>query len=281
VNFQETGVTLLESVPGLDPADRTTLIGGGIESVEAYRVRSARQPGLLAQLFPGDAGARVRQALAARAEACRAEATTAQRQAEKIDRPWLRGHTSDILLALIVSVLLYGIFRHRPPAPARTAQQMVVIAPSGLAAFQVIRAEDIALRETATDKSALTSVASAVGRYAAEGVAKGDVLEESQLNSGRTLRDELNGRRVIQVKVQSSAVVAGLKLPVRVALLASPKINARSSGLLLQDVLLLATKTQADAITAVVALRDCDAKRLMPFLGFSELFVVGPPRQSF
>jgi hypothetical protein len=116
------------------------------------------------------------------------------------------------------------------------------------------------------------------GDYAAESIAKGDILKESQLNSGRTLRDELNDRRIVQVKVQSSAVVAGLKLPAWVELLASPRINVRPSGLILKDVLLLATKTQADTTTAVVALRDCDALRLMPFLGYSDLFVVGPPR---
>ena len=157
-------MTPLESIPGLNLADRTALVGAGIESVEMYRVRCAQQPGLLAQLFPGDGGGRVRQAFAARAQACRAVATAAQTQAEEIDRPLLRGHGADILFVLILIALFYGTFRDRPPAASPMAQQVVVTFPNGLTPFQLIRAEAIALQATPKDKSALTSMASAVGR---------------------------------------------------------------------------------------------------------------------
>ena len=258
----------LSQVPQLSAADVHALqTAVGVTNVDQFWAKLMRKPDLLECVFPE---------VVLRAAVGAALGDEAERQAKNVGARVLRGHASDVWILLLLSALGYGVVRQRSPTPSGSTEQVVVTAPGGLAPYRVIRGSDVALQDAPSAEAGLTSLAATVGRYATEAVSQGSVLKSARLSSGQKLRDELNDRVTMRVRLQSAAVLGGLKLPVRIGISACPRVAGAPAGAIIKDVYLLETDGPADGLWGVIAVEPADAKSLTALLGTSDIIVLLP-----
>lgn len=197
-------------------------------------------------------------------------------RAKRLNRTWLRDHLPDMCVVLLITFLLWGIFRHRSPNKAQISL-VVVSKASGLAPFEVIRKEDVTLRNGAPNSSAFTSVNDVLGRYAIQYIPKDAILEGTQVSAGAQLSNEMDRRQILALKLQPSTILVGVRPPIKIGLLASPR-EKDHSAVFINDVYLLDFHSQADGISAVLAISDSDLKTLSPLISRSDLIAIAPSR---
>ena len=196
-------------------------------------------------------------------------------RAKRLNRTWLRHHLPDMCVGLLITFMLWGIFHHRSPNKAQISRPVVVSRASGLAPFEIIRKDDVALGDVAAKSSAFTSVKDVLGRYAIQYIPKDAVLERSLLSTGAPLSNELDRRHILAVKLQPSTIVVGVRPPIIIGLLASPR-EKDHSAVLINEVYLLDLHPQADGISAVLAISDSDLRTLSPLISRSDLIAITP-----
>jgi len=240
-----------------------TLVSKGIiNSAEDFWDRLASDPDFIDNTLPADSKQRVTDLAA----------DIAVLRAKRITRSRLRDHLLDVCVVLVIGLVLYGVLRDR--VPIRVFQFVVVSKTGGLEPFQIITSQDVSLGSGTPSSSIFTSVNDVVGRYALEYIPSGAALERSRASAGARLSNELSQRRVLRVKLQPSTVLAGLKLPVRLDVLVSPREKDLSFALL-RAVYILDVHSEADGISAVVAISDADFNKLAPLISRSDLIPIG------
>lgn len=196
-------------------------------------------------------------------------------RAKRLNRTWLRDHLPDVCVGLLITLLLWGVFRHRSPNRAQIPLVFVSKA-SGLAPFEIIRKDDVTLRNGDANSSGFTSVDDVLGRYAIQYFPKNAILEPSQLSAGAQLSNELDRRHILALKLQPSTILVGVQPPIIIGLLASPREKGQPA-LSVDNVYLLYFHSQADGISAVLAISDSDFKTLSPLISRSDLIAIAAP----
>lgn len=199
-------------------------------------------------------------------------ADIALRRAKRITRSRLRDHLPDIVVALAIGLILYGVLRNR--VIIRASQLLVVSKIGGLEPFQKITSQDITLGNEVPSWLVFTSVNDVVGRYAIEYIPTGAALERSRVSAGTWLSNELDQPRILRLKLQPSTVLRGVQLPVRVDLLVLPR-EKHLSFVLVRTVYILDINSEADGIPAVVAISDADFNKLAPSTSRRDLIPIG------
>jgi len=196
-------------------------------------------------------------------------------RARSITRHRFKDHLPDVLVFLVIGLALYGLFHRRTPTDSAASQLVVVSKTEGLNPFQTITRFDLTLGSGPVSPSTFASVEDVVGRYAMEHIAKGKILERSKVSNGPRLSNELDQRRIFQIKLQPSPVLAGVQPPVVVGLFASPR-DKDSSSALIHDLYILDVHSDPNGISAVVATSVADFDKLAPLISRSDLIAIGP-----
>jgi hypothetical protein len=249
--------------------DREALKTHGFEYAEEFLATMATNSALINTLgLPDDA---------AKKRVLGAMPATAEARARSFTQHPLIVHIPDLIVAVGVSLVVYAlVFLNRGPVGPVMAQQVTVTAPEGLAPFRVIDKSDVEIRLGPKSASAATSVEEVLGRYVTEPLAKGAVIDKPRLNSGRRLSNELDGLRVLGVKLQTSPILVNVTLPVKVGIVPAPRTGDTGRGPKIFEVYILEARLQSDGIAAVVATSEAICAELSSFLGRADLIVVGP-----
>lgn len=269
--FQALSKQTLDKLRPLTDEDRRALAAHEIHSAEDFHAKMAQDPLLLDTLGLADAAARTRVA--------ETMAAVAGKRARAITGSPLAKHVFDIVVVMAVLAAAYSLFlRDRTPRPPRMAQQVVVTAASGLRPFHVITRSDVGLRNTHASAGTVASVEDVLGRYVDEQLPEGTVLQRAKLNSGPALSVELDGLRVLAVKLQPSPLLVNLKPPVRLGIMPAPHERYTAEQPALHDVYVLSTRPLSDGVSAVIAVPEAHARHLALFIGRAQLIAVGPVR---
>jgi hypothetical protein len=171
-----------------------------------------------------------------------------------------------IIAALVVAALCRDAL-HPPENP-------LVAKPGGIPPFHVLKLEDMRLDSKKDTPPSATRAGSLVGRYAFTYVPGGSAVDPSRLSLGPLLTTELDGRVLLQLKVQPTSLFAGMNPPFRASLAGLP--TERGATVLLEKDLLvldLHTDGNGNAMAAIVAVPAADEPTLAGFLGRSELLL--------
>jgi hypothetical protein len=256
----------IDDVEGLSQSDKTTLKGHQIHYAEDFWARMAKDEALIGSLgFPDEESKK---------RIIGSLAQFAGKRADSITQPTLIVHIPDLFLLVGIVLVSYWIFLsgQAPPKP-ELAQQVVVAARDGLLPYRVIRNADVAIRPSIKNSSALTSIDAVVGRYVTEPIAEGTVIDRSKLSSGPALTNELDGLRLLYIKLQSSPILANLKPPLKLGIVPSPRAKDAGIEPKIFDVYVLKLDAQSDGIAAVIAATTADSEKLASFLGRADLVV--------
>lgn len=257
----------VDRINGLTESDRTTLKARQIHYAEDFWAKLVRDEALIDSLgFPDEESKK---------RVIGSLAQFAGKRADSITQPKLIVHIPDVFVTFGITLVIYWLFVSGQTHPKpEIAQQVVVTARNGLVPYRVIKSADIAIRSSPKNSAALTSLEAVVGRYVTEQIAEGTVIERSKLSSGSALTNELDGLRLLYIKLQSNPLLVNLKPPVKLGIVPSPR--AKDSGIeaKIYDVYILKTDAQADGIGAVIATTTADCEKLASFLGRADLVAV-------
>ena len=197
------------------------------------------------------------------------------RVAKGLTRNQVTDHVADLVVAAIILLVVVAIARKGLyPSPPVAAPIVRVAAEGGIQPFHVIRESDLTKPGATTD-----SVAAVVGRYSAQHLARGAVVNPAMLSASTLSATELSSLRLLQVTFAPDASLLGLKPPVKIALAASsPAQTPTGIGIVVEDVFLLHLQAQNDRIAAVIATTPGNVERLAPFLAAGRIAPVVPSR---
>ena len=251
----------IDKIEGLSDSDRRVLRSNGINCAERFWAAMANDPSLITDLgFPNvDAEKRVTTLLAQLAES----------ESKSLTSSWAAKHIPDcVALATCLLIIAAIVFVDRSPQS--------VIAKSDLGPFHVIASSDIEVRNARDNTAAETVINDTVGRYATEQIAKGAKVDASKLSAGTHLSKELDGLRVLTLKLQSTSVLAGIKPPVKLGIIFSPRTKEDDKKASIHQIYVLDYRSAPDGIWVVIAGTDAETQELSADLSLGQLIAVGP-----
>jgi hypothetical protein len=267
----------IENIPDLIPADKAALRSQQIVTAEGPREivttedlwrAMSDNSALIGSL--GLAGADKKRVLQALAK-------VAAKESNELTKNRFAMHVADLIVAVtILSSLAYVLWVGQIRGFIKHSEffligpQYVVANPNGLAPFHSINGSDVGL----TDGSKPATLDAFMGRYANEGIPRRAVIDPAKLSSGMRL-SSFDGFAVFQVKLQPTVIFAGVNLPVKITILASPHMKDPKSVITF-DAYVLSVDSQKDGVSTVLAVTQDDFLKIEPDLPQSELFAVGP-----
>jgi hypothetical protein len=259
----------IDRIDGLTEPDRTALQASQIDYAEDFWAKMANDERLIDSLGLPDEQAKTR--------VIRSLAQFASKRADSITRPLLIVHIPDALVAFGILLVIYWIFvaRQTPPKP-EIADQVVVTARNGLMPYRVIKSADVAVRASTKNSAAVTSIDAVVGRYVTEHIPEATVIERSKLSSGSALKNELDGLRLLYVRMQSTPLLSNLKPPREIGIVPSPRAKDAGIDSKIYNVYVLKIDPQPDGLAAVIAATTADSEKLASFVGRADLVAVEP-----
>lgn len=145
----------------------------------------------------------------------------------------------------------------------------------GIPKYHVITDKDVVKENVKTIDGSLSDVSKVWGHYAMEPISSGATIRSSQLSSGSVSPATLQGRQVFSLPIKGIAYQAK-DMPVLVSLYLSPKAvddKQASRTVVIKNVFILASGTNANAGWAAIALTPQDANTISQLLGTSEFYV--------
>jgi hypothetical protein len=251
----------IDKVKALSESDRSALKSKDIDCAEQFWSAMADDPGLIGNLgLPDiDAQKRVTKTLAGLAKS----------ESKTITSSWFASHIPDFVALVTVLLIIAAIvFVDRSPQS--------VIAKNDLGPFHVITRSDIEVRNARDITAAETAINDIVGRYATEQIAKGAKVDASKLSAGAHLSKELDGLRVLTLKLQSTSVLAGIKPPVKLGIILSPRTREDDKKAPIHQIYVLDFHSAPDGIWVVVAGTEAETQELSADLSLGQLIAVGP-----
>lgn len=253
--------TAIDKVGGLSDSDRQMLRSHCIERAQQLWLAIADDPAVIAHLGLADVDAQKRVATSL--------ARLAQRESRTITRNWFPSHIPDLVVMTILLCMIGAIvFVDRSP--------QALIARSNLSPFHVITKTDIKVHNAYDNRTATDAINGILGRYTTEALTKGDKINLSKLSDGVRLSNELAGLRVLTVKLQPTSVLSGVKPPVKLGIVLSPRTNADDKQLPIHRVFVLDYRSAPDGIWVVLAVTEAETQEISAELSTGQLIAVGP-----
>jgi len=188
-------------------------------------------------------------------------ATYAKRRSQSVTESFLADHLPDAVILAVLVLLGWSFcsFRHSP----------VIKAKDVIPAFHVITAADVLQFDAGPDSSPLEEI---VGRYPTDSIAAETIIDPAKLSQGPRLSNELDGLRILNVKLQPTPLLSGIAPPVKLDLI-GPAVTKRDCGNpQIYSVYLLNYRLQPDGLWGVIGTPGSAATALV---SSSQLFVVG------
>jgi hypothetical protein len=249
----------------LTDGDRQALAAHGTLTAEQLAARALHDPTFLPQF--GNAAAQRMQSVVASVVQQRSKRFL--RRSRSFTEGNFRKHGLDFFVLFFALLLLAGIWRDiRVPAPGRA-----VVGKSGIAPFHVIADGDFRLSCKNNDSPSPEFARTITGHYSSEYLKPCDPIDPKKLSSGPRLSTEINGRILVRLKVQATAIFNGMRPPFRAALMVSPRERA-TTALLLNDLMVLDLQKDGDGLSAIVAIAPADELALASYVARSDLLLV-------
>jgi hypothetical protein len=188
-------------------------------------------------------------------------ATYAKRRSRSVTRSFLVDHLPDAVI-LAVLVLLGWAFCSFRNSPAIKAKDVIP-------AFHVITAADVVQFGAGPDSYPLEEI---VGRYPTDSIAAETVIDPSKLSRVPRLSNELDGLRILNVKLQPTPLLSGIAPPIKLDLIGQTVTKPDSGNPQIYSVYLLNSRLQPDGLWAVIGTPESAASALA---SASQLSVVG------
>jgi hypothetical protein len=188
-------------------------------------------------------------------------ATYAKQRSRSVTKSFIGDHLPDAVILAVLVLLGWAFcsFRHIP----------VVKAKDDIPAFHVITEADILRLGAGHNSYPLEEI---VGRYPTDAIAAETVIDPSKLSRGPRLSNELDGLRILNVKLQSTPLLSGIAPPVKLDLIGSVVTKPDSGNPQIYSVYLLNSRLQPDGLWVVIGTPESAATALA---SASQLSVVG------
>ncbi len=196
---------------------------------------------------------------------------------------WLKRHSLDVGIFLGLCILIAFIFQAPKSCVSRRTSlafgQMVVCGGTELLAYHVIRAGDVTVMEATMQPETFAITEDVIGRYPLESIQPGQPLRKNQLSKVRLAELEVKDRYLVSLSVKAGAVSPSVEQGSHISLLLSMRSSDNKpirDSLILKDAIVLSLEQKGDVILAVVAIPQQEAKKVVPMIPKSDVFLMKP-----
>lgn len=193
----------------------------------------------------------------------------ALKEADTHQAPWVKRHTLDWVLLLVlmplvaIGALIWVRGLHR-------WKEQEVVAASNIAPFEPIQVTKVKTQQQEHQLGAFDDTTKVLGRYSTSFIPIGSTLTASNLSSG-TL-PPLTDQSVVMVPIKAGTAPIPWTLPARITLLVSPHKQENGHPLILPGYL-LSVQTVGDSTLAWISIDNSHLEPLTDALGSSDIFL--------
>lgn len=187
-----------------------------------------------------------------------------------------RGSLWPDLLLIALPLLVVALAVRAQSMKQSVVERVAVQSGVGLPAFEAIDTHNLILRRVINQPGTFASVDELKQRYPSKDLTSGEIVNDQQLLPSN-MSSMLVGRYVVSLPIKSAQIQVSNPPLYGVKLMLTPR-DKEKSGVVIDDVILLAIKRENETTFVTVAVADAAVTSMQSLVGISDIYVLEPAR---